>query len=53
MPSSKTKESKKSQQQRFIDAAREVGASEDEAEFDKNLRRLAQHKPKEDAKPQK
>lgn len=38
MPSSKTKESKKSQRQRFIDAAREAGASEDEAVFDENLK---------------
>jgi hypothetical protein len=53
MPSSKTRESKKSQRQRFIDAARQAGASEDEAVFDANLKRLAQHKPKEDREPQK
>jgi hypothetical protein len=35
----------KAQRQRFIDAAREAGASEDGAEFDKNLRRLANAKP--------
>ena len=46
MPSSKTKESKKSQSNRFIDAAREAGASEDEAVFDENLRRLTATKPK-------
>jgi ABC-type dipeptide/oligopeptide/nickel transport system permease component len=40
MPSSKTKESKKSQSNRFIDAAREAGASEDEAVFDETLKRI-------------
>lgn len=40
MPASKTKDSKKSQRQRFIDAAREAGASEDEAEFDEALRHI-------------
>jgi hypothetical protein len=45
MPSSKTKDSKKSQRQRFIDAAREAGASEDEAVFDENLKRLAKATP--------
>ena len=41
MPTRKTKEATKLQSQRFIDAAREVGASEDEAVFDENLKRLA------------
>jgi hypothetical protein len=41
------------QRQRFIDAAREAGASEDEAVFRENLRQLAQHKPKEEREPQK
>ena len=35
----------KSQRQRFIEAAREAGASEDEAVFRENLKRLAQAKP--------
>lgn len=39
------------QKQRFIDAARKAGASEDEAVFDENLRRLATAKPK--PKPEK
>ena len=49
----KTKPSDKAQRQRFIEAAREVGASEDEAVFRENLKRLAQHKPKEEREPQK
>jgi hypothetical protein len=47
MPAGKTKESSKSLGEPFIDAAREAGASEDRAEFEKNLRRLATHKPKD------
>ena len=43
----------KSQRQRFIEAAREAGASEDEAVFDENLKGLATAKPKEDREPQK
>jgi len=43
----------KAQRQRFIEAAREAGASEDEAVFDEALKRLAQHKPKEDREPHK
>jgi hypothetical protein len=51
MPSRKTKEATKLQSQRFIDAAREAGASEDEAVFDENLKRIAKVKPKtEEAK---
>jgi hypothetical protein len=46
MPSSKTKESKKSQSRRFIEAAREAGASEAEAVFDENLRKIASAKMK-------
>lgn len=49
----KTGKKDKAQRQRFIDAAREAGASEDEAVFDENLKRLAQHKPKEEREPQK
>ena len=49
MPASKTRESKKSQRQRFIDAAREAGASEDEAVFRENLRRVTAPRP---AQPQ-
>lgn len=44
MPSSKTKDSKKSQSQRFIEAARKAGASEDEAVFDETLKRIAKAK---------
>jgi hypothetical protein len=40
--SRKTKD--KAQRQRFIDAAREAGASEDEAVFDENLKRIARPK---------
>ena len=35
----------KAQRERFIKAAREAGASEDEREFDENLRRIATTKP--------
>ena len=34
-----------SQRQRFIEAARKAGASEDEAVFDETLKRLAKAKP--------
>jgi hypothetical protein len=37
----------KTQRQRFIEAAREAGVSQDEAVFDENLRRLAKAKPGE------
>jgi hypothetical protein len=43
----------KAQAKRFIEAAREAGASEDEAVFDENLRRVAKTKPKEDREPPK
>jgi hypothetical protein len=33
------------QSQRFIEAAREAGASEDEAVFDETLKRIAKAKP--------
>ncbi len=39
------------QRRRFIDAAREAEASEDEAVFDENLRRLANAKPDNAEKP--
>lgn len=41
------------QSKRFIDAAREAGASEDAAVFRENLKRLASAKPKEEREPQK
>lgn len=44
------KSDKQEQSKRFIDAAREAGASEDEAVFNENLKRLAQHKPREERK---
>jgi hypothetical protein len=37
----KAKDSKNAQSARFIEAAREAGASEDEAVFDENLKRVA------------
>ena len=40
MPARKTKDIQKKQSQRFIDAAREAGASEDEAVFDETLKRI-------------
>ena len=43
----KTKAHEKSaQSQRFIDAAREAGCSEDEAVFDENLKRITRLPPK-------
>jgi hypothetical protein len=33
------------QSERFIEAARKAGCSEDEAVFDENLRKIARHKP--------
>jgi hypothetical protein len=40
----------KRQKDRFIEAAREHGASEDEAAFDENLKRIAKPKPKQIAR---
>lgn len=41
----------KTQSQRFIEAAREAEASEDEAVFDENLKRLVETKPKPKSEP--
>lgn len=52
----KTTKPKVTQSQRFIEAAREAGASEDEAVFDEALRRLvkpASPAPSPARKPQK
>lgn len=38
------------QRERFIDAARKVGASEDEADFDRALKKVAKAKPKDEPK---
>jgi hypothetical protein len=46
MSARKTKDSKTAQRQRFIDAAREAGANEDEAVFDETLKRIAKAAPK-------
>ncbi|MCJ2063505.1 hypothetical protein MKK63_12390 [Methylobacterium sp. J-088] len=35
------------QRRRFIEAAREAGASEDEADFDAALKKIAKSRPKE------
>lgn len=45
MPSSKDKT--KSQSERFKEAARELGADDDEAAFNMKLRKLVKQKPKE------
>jgi hypothetical protein len=42
----KPRKSKASQRARFIKAAREAGASEDEREFDANLKRITEPKPR-------
>lgn len=44
----KKAEVNKAQRQRFIEAAREAGASEDEAVFDETLKRLATARTKPD-----
>jgi hypothetical protein len=49
----KTAKPNKNQRQRFIEAAREAGASEDEAVFDENLKRIAKPREKPDANRQK
>ena len=41
-----TNKSQKSQRARFIEAARKAECSEDEAEFDENLKRVAKAKAK-------
>jgi hypothetical protein len=46
LPSRKTTNSKKAQSRRFIEAAREAGASEDEAVFRENLKGVATAKEK-------
>jgi hypothetical protein len=38
------------QAKRFIEAAREAGCGEDEAEIRENMKRIAKAKPKPDAK---
>jgi hypothetical protein len=50
MPGRKTKDSQKAQSRRFIEAAREADASEDEAVFDENLKRVTKAKPKDEPK---
>lgn len=47
MPKPTTKRTVRAQGRRFIEAAREHGASEDEAVFDENLKQIAQAKPSE------
>lgn len=44
---------KQPQLDRFKEAARELECDEDEALFDKKLKRVAKAKPKEDAKSEK
>jgi len=41
----------KTQHERFIETARELGCDEDEAAFDEKLRRIATAKPKPKPKP--
>jgi hypothetical protein len=47
-PKATSRKPDKAQRDRFIEAAREAGASEDEAVFDENLKRVAKAKPKPD-----
>lgn len=46
----KAKGQSQSQEQRFIEAARKAGASEDEADFDRALKKVAKAKPKDGEK---
>jgi len=53
MPARKPRPSDgKTQSERFIEMARELGCSEDEAEFREKLGQIARHKPKDET-PQK
>jgi hypothetical protein len=47
----KSEPPKNNQRDRFIEAARKAGASEDETDFDKALRRVAKQKPDAPSKP--
>jgi hypothetical protein len=47
------KSSNKPQNERFIEAARELGCDEDEAAFDEKLRRIATAKPKPKREPKR
>jgi|SoiMethySBSTD1v2_1073268.scaffolds.fasta_scaffold680782_2 hypothetical protein len=56
MAKAKTAEDGKTQRQRFLDLAREVGASEDEGAFERSLKRVATapvRKPKKAARKSK
>lgn len=46
---------KKSQLERFKEAARDLGCDEDESRWEENLRKVAKHKPapEADEKPEK
>ncbi len=46
-------DSKKSQRDRFIETARQLGADENEAAFKEKLAVIARQKPKDAPKPQK
>ena len=48
MPARKSKPDRMLQHDRFIEAARQLGANEDEAAFKAKLAQIAQQKPKED-----
>ncbi|HUK59706.1 MAG TPA: hypothetical protein VLV50_10790 [Stellaceae bacterium] len=45
-----TKKKTQSQKDRFIEAARKAGASEDEAAFDEAVKKVAKPKPKDEPK---
>jgi hypothetical protein len=49
----KNKSDERSQSERFIETARELGCDEDEAAFEEKLRQIATAKPKPKAKPRK
>ena len=51
MPTKSPAKANKAQRSRFIKAAREAGASEDERELDENLRRITKPKVKDAKEP--
>ena len=46
-----SEEKTKTQHERFVEAARQLGCDEDEAAFEEKLKDIARQKPKDDATP--
>lgn len=49
MPSGNRRATKSEQKDRFEQAARELGCDEDESHFDDKLKKVARHKPRDEA----